>query len=256
MEILPVSSSNSTVVGTNVSVAALFQLQMWIVSRGVALFLYFVIGYMVLRDLPLQRSSINNSASLSNEFGGFYFIFKFGISGLLHHVVTVNFQEEVVNTTLVSMVVKYYANVRRIVADFSHVPSNGYPPRPNVMIYKEGIYVACAAHKSFHIYHMDVKTTFLNEPLKEEVYVNQPNRFVDPHHPDKVYRLKNALCGLKQAPRAWHDEHSNFLVSKEYQLADLFTKALPEDRLKYLVKRLGMKCLTLADLEVLANETV
>ncbi|GKC15855.1 retrovirus-related pol polyprotein from transposon TNT 1-94 [Tanacetum coccineum] len=49
---------------------------------------------------------------------------------------------------------------------------------------------------------MDVKTTFLNGPLKEEVYVNQPDRFVDPHHPEKIYRLKKALYGLKQAPRA------------------------------------------------------
>ncbi|GKA42605.1 gag-pol polyprotein [Tanacetum coccineum] len=61
---------------------------------------------------------------------------------------------------------------------------------------------------------MDVKTTFLNGPLKEEVYVNQPDRFVDPHHPDKVYHLNKALYGLKQAPRAWYDELSNFLVSK------------------------------------------
>ncbi|GJW94847.1 retrovirus-related pol polyprotein from transposon TNT 1-94 [Tanacetum coccineum] len=63
---------------------------------------------------------------------------------------------------------------------------------------------------------MDVKTTFLYGPLKEEVYVNQPDGFVDPYHPDKVYRLKKALYGLKQAPRAWYDELSNFLVSKGF----------------------------------------
>ncbi|GJS22363.1 retrovirus-related pol polyprotein from transposon TNT 1-94 [Tanacetum coccineum] len=50
----------------------------------------------------------------------------------------------------------------------------------------------------------------------EEVYVNQPDGFVDPHHPDKVYHLKMALYGLKQAPRAWYDELSNFLVSKGF----------------------------------------
>ncbi|GJT85471.1 retrovirus-related pol polyprotein from transposon TNT 1-94 [Tanacetum coccineum] len=49
---------------------------------------------------------------------------------------------------------------------------------------------------------MDVKTTFLNGPLKEEVYVAQPDGFVDPDHPEKVYRLRKALYGLKQAPRA------------------------------------------------------
>nr|GFA91778.1 hypothetical protein [Tanacetum cinerariifolium] len=63
---------------------------------------------------------------------------------------------------------------------------------------------------------MDVKTTFLYGPLKEEVYVNQPDGFIDPYHPDKVYRLKKALYGLKQAPRAWYDELSNFLVSKGF----------------------------------------
>ncbi|GJT94301.1 ribonuclease H-like domain-containing protein [Tanacetum coccineum] len=65
------------------------------------------------------------------------------------------------------------------------------------------IFVAYAAHKSFPIYQMDVKTAFLNGPLKEEVYVAQPDRFVDPDHPDKVYRLRKALYGLKQASRAW-----------------------------------------------------
>ncbi|GKC26112.1 retrovirus-related pol polyprotein from transposon TNT 1-94, partial [Tanacetum coccineum] len=61
------------------------------------------------------------------------------------------------------------------------------------------LFVVYAAHKSFPVYQMDVKTTFLNDPLKEEVYVNQPDGLVDPHHPDKVYRLKKALYGLKQA---------------------------------------------------------
>nr|GEU35099.1 hypothetical protein [Tanacetum cinerariifolium] len=215
----------------------------------------------------------------------------------------------------------------------------------------------------------------------QEVYVTQPDGFVDPYHPDKVYHLKKALYGLKQASRAWYDELSNFLVSKgfskakyaqeilkkhgmtscdsigtpmamkhqdanlsgtpvdqtkyrkaeyvslsaccaqvlrmrtqltdygfhfdkipmycdskaaiaiscnpvqhsrtknidvrchfikekvengivelffvgtEYQLADLFTKALSEDRFKYLVRRLGMRCLTPEELEVLANES-
>nr|GEW18997.1 retrovirus-related Pol polyprotein from transposon TNT 1-94 [Tanacetum cinerariifolium] len=74
--------------------------------------------------------------------------------------------------------------------------------------------IAYAAHKSFTVYQMDVKTAFLYDPLKEEVYVNQPDGFVDPYHLDKVYRLKKALYGLKQAPKAWYDELSNFLVSK------------------------------------------
>ncbi|GKA10850.1 retrovirus-related pol polyprotein from transposon TNT 1-94 [Tanacetum coccineum] len=78
------------------------------------------------------------------------------------------------------------------------------------------LFIAYATHKSFTVYQMDVKTTFLYEPLKEEVYVNQLDGFVDPYHPDKVYHLKKALYGLKQAPRAWYDELSNFLVSKGF----------------------------------------
>nr|GFA68321.1 retrotransposon protein, putative, unclassified [Tanacetum cinerariifolium] len=78
------------------------------------------------------------------------------------------------------------------------------------------LFIAYAAHKSFTIYQIDVKTAFLYCPLKEEVYVNQPDGFVDPCHPDQVYRLKKALYGLKQAPRAWYDELSKFLLSKGF----------------------------------------
>ncbi|GKA94129.1 retrovirus-related pol polyprotein from transposon TNT 1-94 [Tanacetum coccineum] len=67
------------------------------------------------------------------------------------------------------------------------------------------IFIANAASKNMIIYQMDVKKTFLNGELKEEVYVCQPEGFVDPDHPTHVYCLKKALYGLKQAPRAWYD---------------------------------------------------
>nr|GFA47316.1 copia protein [Tanacetum cinerariifolium] len=81
---------------------------------------------------------------------------------------------------------------------------------------------------------MDVKTSFLYGPLKEEVCINQPDGFVDPYHPDKVYHLKKALYGLKQAPRvwydgAWYDELSNFLVSKGFIDPTLFITKHGED---------------------------
>nr|GEW12870.1 retrovirus-related Pol polyprotein from transposon TNT 1-94 [Tanacetum cinerariifolium] len=78
------------------------------------------------------------------------------------------------------------------------------------------IFVAYAAHKSFPIYQMDMKTAFINGPPKEEVYVAQLEGFVDPNHPEKVYRLRKALYGLKHAPRAWYDELSKFLTSKVF----------------------------------------
>ncbi|GJR01796.1 retrovirus-related pol polyprotein from transposon TNT 1-94 [Tanacetum coccineum] len=64
--------------------------------------------------------------------------------------------------------------------------------------------------------HMDVKTTFLNGILREEVYVSQPDGFVDPDNPNHVYRLKRALYGLKRAHRAWYDLLSSFLLSQGF----------------------------------------
>ncbi|GJT31637.1 retrovirus-related pol polyprotein from transposon TNT 1-94 [Tanacetum coccineum] len=54
------------------------------------------------------------------------------------------------------------------------------------------IFMAYVAHKSFTVHHMDIKTTFLNDPLKEEVYVIQPDGFIDPKHPELVYDV--SLC--------------------------------------------------------------
>ncbi|GJU49292.1 retrovirus-related pol polyprotein from transposon TNT 1-94 [Tanacetum coccineum] len=78
------------------------------------------------------------------------------------------------------------------------------------------IFIANAASKNMTIYQMDVKTTFLNGELKEEVYVIQPEGFVDPDHPTHVYRLKKARYGLKQAPRAWYDTLSRFLLDNKF----------------------------------------
>nr|GEV35837.1 copia protein [Tanacetum cinerariifolium] len=64
------------------------------------------------------------------------------------------------------------------------------------------IFLTYAAHTNIVVYQMDVKTVFLNGNLREEVYVTQPDGFVDPDNPNQVYKLKKALYGLKQAPRA------------------------------------------------------
>ncbi|GKC86221.1 retrovirus-related pol polyprotein from transposon TNT 1-94 [Tanacetum coccineum] len=57
---------------------------------------------------------------------------------------------------------------------------------------------------------------FLNGELKEEVYVSQPEGFVDQDNPSHVYKLKKALYDLKQAPRAWYDMLSSFLISQHF----------------------------------------
>nr|GEX15492.1 retrovirus-related Pol polyprotein from transposon TNT 1-94 [Tanacetum cinerariifolium] len=186
------------------------------------------------------------------------------------------------------------------------------------------IILAYAAHKSFIVFQMDVKNAFLHGSLKEDIYVYQPEGFIDVDHPSHVYKLKKALYGLKQAPRAWYDELSTFLlymdsgfeltgfsdadyagckdtfkntsdgaqflaitiscnpvqhsrtkhiavryhfikehvekgtielyfVKTDYQLADLFTKALSADRFNYLVRRLGMRSLSPQELDRLAK---
>nr|GEV43332.1 Gag-Pol polyprotein [Tanacetum cinerariifolium] len=172
------------------------------------------------------------------------------------------------------------------------------------------IFVTYATHKSFPIYQMDVKTAFLNGPLKEEVYVAQSNGFVNPDHPEKgssfgltafsdddharcidthkstsegiqflgdklvswmskkhdytamsLAEAENVALSASYAQVMWmrtqlQDCGFNYKnIPTEYQLADMFTKALPEDRFKYLVRRIGMRCLTPAELEVLAKES-
>nr|GEX39058.1 retrovirus-related Pol polyprotein from transposon TNT 1-94 [Tanacetum cinerariifolium] len=74
------------------------------------------------------------------------------------------------------------------------------------------LFLAYAARKDFTVFQMDVKTTFLNEILKEEVYVGQPPGFVSKQYPNHVYALDKALYGLKQAPQAWYDILLQFLI--------------------------------------------
>nr|GEU29832.1 hypothetical protein [Tanacetum cinerariifolium] len=70
--------------------------------------------------------------------------------------------------------------------------------------------------RSMVVYQMDVKTVFLNGNLREEVYVTQSDGFVDQDNPNHVYKLKKALYGSKQAPRAWYDMLSSFLISQDF----------------------------------------
>ncbi|GJR93047.1 copia protein [Tanacetum coccineum] len=78
------------------------------------------------------------------------------------------------------------------------------------------IFVANAANKNMTIFQMDIKTTFLNGELKEEVYVSQPEGFVDQEYLSHLYKLKKALYCLKQAPLAWYDMLSSFIISQHF----------------------------------------
>ncbi|GJS33940.1 retrovirus-related pol polyprotein from transposon TNT 1-94 [Tanacetum coccineum] len=97
------------------------------------------------------------------------------------------------------------------------------------------IFVVNSAHKNMTIYQIDVKTAFLNGELKEDVYISQPEGFVDQDNPSHVYKLKKALYGLKQAPRAWYDMLSSFLISQHFSKGavdpTLFTRQAGNDLL-------------------------
>jgi hypothetical protein len=73
------------------------------------------------------------------------------------------------------------------------------------------ILLAYATDHGFKLYQMDVKSAFLNGPIEEEVYVEQPLGFEDSEYPNYVYKLSKALYGLKQAPRAWYECLRDFL---------------------------------------------
>ena len=75
------------------------------------------------------------------------------------------------------------------------------------------VLLALACHLKFKLYQMDVKTTFLNGFLKEDIYVAQTKGFIDPHFLDHVLYVKKALYGLKKAPRTWYDRLTEYLVS-------------------------------------------
>ncbi|GJY11816.1 putative ribonuclease H-like domain-containing protein [Tanacetum coccineum] len=69
----------------------------------------------------------------------------------------------------------------------------------------------------FTVYQMDVKSAFLYGTIEEEVYVHQPPGFVDPAHPNKVYKVIKALYGLHQAPTAWYETLSSFLMENGFR---------------------------------------
>ncbi|GJW99456.1 putative ribonuclease H-like domain-containing protein [Tanacetum coccineum] len=95
------------------------------------------------------------------------------------------------------------------------------------------LFLAYASYMDFTVYQMDVKSTFLYGTIEEEVYVLQPPGFVDPAHPNKVYKVKKALYGLHQAPRAWYETLSTYLLENGFRRGTidktLFIKKIKDD---------------------------
>nr|GEU63159.1 retrotransposon protein, putative, unclassified [Tanacetum cinerariifolium] len=150
---------------------------------------------LIVESIHLRFDEIKemSETSVANDISGLIQQFRYNKSGIFNLVLcTLNFslQEEGI--------------------DFEE----SFAPVSRLEVVR--IFIAYDAHNSFLIYHIDVKTAFLNGLLNEEVYVVQPDGFVNPDHPEKVYRLRKALYRLKQAPRAWYDELLNFLMSKGF----------------------------------------
>jgi hypothetical protein len=95
------------------------------------------------------------------------------------------------------------------------------------------ILLAYATYHGFKLYQMDVKSTFLNGIIKEEVYVDQPLGFEDSEYPNYVYKLPKVLYGIKQAPRAWYECLRGFLITNDFKVGKvdptLFTKTIAKD---------------------------
>ncbi|GJR23315.1 putative ribonuclease H-like domain-containing protein [Tanacetum coccineum] len=95
------------------------------------------------------------------------------------------------------------------------------------------LFLAFASFMNFPVYQMDVKSAFLYGTIEEEVYVCQPPGFVDPEFPEKVYKVEKALYGLHQAPRAWYETLSTYLLDNGFHRGQidktLFIKRLKGD---------------------------
>nr|GEY66447.1 hypothetical protein [Tanacetum cinerariifolium] len=97
------------------------------------------------------------------------------------------------------------------------------------------LFLAYADHKDFTVFQVDVKTSFLNRILKEEVYVGQPLGFVSKQYPDHVYALDKALYGLKQVPWAWYDVLSQFLIESGFQKGSIDTTLFIKKKGKHIM---------------------
>ncbi|GJX74852.1 putative ribonuclease H-like domain-containing protein [Tanacetum coccineum] len=79
------------------------------------------------------------------------------------------------------------------------------------------LFLSYASFKDFVVYQMDVKSAFLYGKIEEEVYVCQPLGFEDPYFPDRVYKVEKTLYGLHQAPKAWYETLSTYLLDNRFQ---------------------------------------
>jgi hypothetical protein len=131
----------------------------------------------------------------------------------------------VVTRNKARLVAKGYSQVEGLDFDETYAPI--------ARLESNRILLAYATYHGFKLYQMDVKSAFLNGPIKEEVYVEQPPDFEDGEYPTHVYKLSKALYRLKQAPRAWYECLRDFLIPNGFKVGKvdptLFTKTIAKD---------------------------
>jgi hypothetical protein len=127
-------------------------------------------------------------------------------------------------------------NKARLVAkDYSQVEGLDFDETfaPVARLESIRILLAYTTHHDFKLYQMDIKSAFLNGPIKEEVYVEQPLGFEDEENPNHVYKLHKALYGLKQAIRAWYECLRGFLIENGFRIGKAdsthFTRKMGKD---------------------------
>ena len=85
------------------------------------------------------------------------------------------------------------------------------------------------------LYQMNVKSTFLNEIINKEVYVEQPLGFESNEFSNHVYKLNKVLYGLKQTPNAWYERLSTFLLNNEFTKGSVDTTLFTKCKNQYLL---------------------
>jgi hypothetical protein len=132
---------------------------------------------------------------------------------------------------------------RLIAKDYSQVKDLDFDETFALVARLESIRILLvyATHNDFKLYQIDVKSVFLNSPIKEEVYVEQPPGFEDEKYHNHVYKLYKTLYGLKQTPRAWYKCFRDFLIENSFRIgkvnSTLFTRKMGKDYLyvKYML---------------------
>lgn len=108
---------------------------------------------------------------------------------------------------------------RLVVKGYQQIPGEDYTEifAPVARLEAIRIFLANASYRKFKVYQLDIKSAFLYGEIQEEVFVDQPEGFVDTFHPDKVYKLNKALYGLHQAPKKWYETLSQYLVERGFR---------------------------------------